>query len=366
MALIIKNSGKKKSDQRQIYTWAACILVSVFLISVAVPMMGGGKKRESKYKETFMDLAAMPFASDAAEAELLASAQYQDIAKADLINTLFSKKDKEARQAEDGALGVPPPPDEEYKEAEIQKQVVSRAQNRASKYTSRASAKPVAPTVAGSLRGGSGVSGGGGASSRTTGTIWSSTEKISPKNPQAAGQLKAGLIDDLKKGGRGGGFMNAYEKSAEAAKNKDNESAANTAASAFQDGQGGKGDLDSELEKAAKELGGDSVDPEKLKGAASNINESDKLDDALKDGKDRGDQQLKDACEGSIFSGGFKLNCLLSALGEAAVKGAADAITGGMKNMWTRGDGSAFSKDIKACKKDNKTWSITSGKFSCS
>ncbi|MDR1123253.1 MAG: hypothetical protein LBL61_01290, partial [Elusimicrobiota bacterium] len=120
MSLIIKNvSANKWKEKKQLYTWVACVFVVLLMLSIAVPMLSGGKKENgSKYRDSYYDLANMPFSSDAAADALMASARYDDIGKSDLINALFSKEDKEERQAEDEELGTPPPPDEDYKQAE--------------------------------------------------------------------------------------------------------------------------------------------------------------------------------------------------------------------------------------------------------
>ncbi|MDR1684074.1 MAG: hypothetical protein LBR90_01245 [Elusimicrobiota bacterium] len=291
MALIVKSSKSAANASKQAYTWGACILVAVLLITTAIPMLAGGKKNNrDKYRETFYDLAAMPFDSDAGEAQLLASAQYQDIAKTDLINTLFSKKDKEERQAQDAELGPMAPPDEEYKAVADEKaRAAAAARQRAAlsaRPAGRAAAPAARPTTPGNLRSGSTISGGGGTS--LSGSIWRGDDKPNPK--AGSGQVSAAQIAArLKDGGRATGFADAYAQTMAAGRAKDLEGAAGGAVDAFQGGKDGKeaAPLETALKGDALALGEEGLGEEGVAGlddlskAADSL--ADKADDKVND-----------------------------------------------------------------------------------
>ncbi|MBR1979811.1 hypothetical protein [Candidatus Proelusimicrobium excrementi] len=124
MSIIIRNAkdGKRGDGKTQAYTWAACIMVLVFAVSIAAAVKGSGNKNSSQeaYRKQAFDLGNMPFSDDSAEAYLLASNKYNDIAKNSLINGLFSKEQKEERQESDALNGVPAAPDKEYKAAQAE------------------------------------------------------------------------------------------------------------------------------------------------------------------------------------------------------------------------------------------------------
>jgi hypothetical protein len=299
-------SAKNAQDKqkKQAYTWAACILVAVFLISIAIPFMaGGGKKQSGQYSEKYYDLARdMPFYGDAAEAALLTSAKYQDIAKADLINTLFSKESKEARQAEDAEEGTPAAPDDEYKEFQDQQEKSVQRQAAAERRVAGARARnSAAPrTSQNSLKAGNSVSGGaqgGGVSS----TIWRGDDKKTGGpyyGSGSAGANKAGLQAALGRG-RATGFSNAYEQSKAAANAKDIESAASGASKAFDDGKSSDNlGLDGEMEKELDGLGDIGIKDDQLTPNA--LNDLDKKLDDKKGEKDKDNE--KDQCKSMLSS----------------------------------------------------------------
>ncbi len=303
MSLIIKSGENKKQTNKQAYTWAACILVSVFLVSIAVPLMGTKKEQSGQdYKERAYDLAQLPFSNDEATDALLFSDKYQDIGKKDLIGTLFSKEDKEKRQQEDKVSGVPAAPDAEYKEAEIQKENIARRRAAVEERRAAASA-PNVPTSTGSLRAGGMVSGGGG-SSGVSANIWRSDDKDRESGSAARGGSgfdgnKAQLLASIKSG-RGTGFVDATLQSGAAAKNKNAEGAAAGAINAFQKGAGDKkAEAETDLEKKAEGL---AIDPaaleEKLAG-----NTIPALEDSVKDKLEQKKNELdKGGCPNGIAS----------------------------------------------------------------
>lgn len=341
MSLIIKSGENKKQTNKQAYTWAACILVSVFLVSIAVPLMGTKKEQSGQdYKERAYDLAQLPFSNDEATDALLFSDKYQDIGKKDLIGTLFSKEDKEKRQQEDKVSGVPAAPDAEYKEAEIQKENIARRRAAVEERRAAASA-PNVPTSTGSLRAGGMVSGGGG-SSGVSANIWRSDDKDRESGSAARGGSgfdgnKAQLLASIKSG-RGTGFVDATMQSGAAAKNKNAEGAAAGAINAFQKGAGDKkAEAETDLEKKAEGL---AIDPaaldDKLKGNTLNAGLDDKIEDKLKEKKEQKD---KEQCKMMFES----WDCALSMIGEKVL----DMVTGAGKD--------ALSSNWKNDKSDSKS-----------
>ncbi len=305
MSLIIKTGENKKQTNKQAYTWAACIMVSVFLVSIAVPFLGAKKDKTGQdYKERAYDLAQLPFSNDEAADALLFSDKYQDIGKKDLIGTLFSKEDKVKRQEEDKVSGVPAAPDEEYKEAEIQKENIAKRRAAAEQRRAAASA-PNVPTSTGSLRSGGMVSGGGG-SSGVSANIWRSDDK--EMNSGGSSRGGSGSLDGNKaqllasiKSGRGTGFVDATLQSGAAAKNKNAEGAAAGAINAFQKGaEEKKAEINTDLEKKAADL---AIDPEalneKLAGNTLNTALDDKVETKLKEKKE---EQDKGGCANGIAS----------------------------------------------------------------
>ena len=314
MAIIMKDKKEtKKAEMRQVYTWAACGFVAIFLISIAIPIIASksGDNNRKSYNEKYSDLAAMPFSSDAAANALLASAQYQDIGKRDLLNTLFSRKDKEERQAEDAELGAPPPPDEEYQEAAAQQERAAASASYAQAYVERrasSSGGTVSPTSVEKMGSGgsSGKTSGTGTSGMTT-NVWRGDDSARGKGGGAGGAGGAGgygkdnkdaLLANVK-GGRQLGFYDAYAQSGSAAKNKDLEKAAQGAASAFQGGKGGKNDGDSKNEKDAMGLGEEAVGDAENDLRPGNMPGLGDLDKKLDDKKKENDKNRDPCAPGS-------------------------------------------------------------------
>ncbi len=319
MAVVLKskNGGMKKSP---LSAWLGYGAVAVFgLAIISTAFMGGGKApdpMDSAYSYSdFKDLADMPFSNEEAEAQLLSSVRYGDIAKNDLINALFSEEDKAERQAEDAKNGVPEPPDEEYAEAAKAKENVEKAKARYRRSRQAAQTAIAQRTSKGSLSSSSGVSVSGGGSGVSS-TIWRADDKnnkssgaSSSANSRGGGSLSNQLAQELKKGGRGGGFMAAYEKSRAAANAQDLEAAHALAADAFQNA----GDLDDSLKGDLEEMAAGldlnkaigAVDKEK--GTANTLDE--KLSEA-KDEADNKDKKKDHKCDGSMKNGKFDGGCM--------------------------------------------------------
>ncbi len=329
MSIIIKMQNKPKGNpQKKAYTYIACVMVFMLLISVVVPLMSGGgkaKKSNTDYKQKAYDLARLPFDEEADEQEVLGKEEYKDIAEGDrLINGIYTEKEKEQRQETDKLEGIPMPPDADYKEAAAVKAVQKqREERRAEPSSGRAGA-----TSKGSLRAGNTVTGGatGGGSAYT----WRKDDR-NPSGSRTGGsgasasQIKQDMIEKLK-GGRTTGFFDAVTKSSKGANAQDSESAASGSIDAFQKG-GGVDDpskLNTDLEKDA--TAGLSLNQEELdKMRATNDDLDKKLDDALQK-----DKQNKDynPCPTIIKSS----KCFWNFVAQAAV------------NVITKELGSAVSK----------------------
>lgn len=323
MAVVLKsnNGGGKKSP---VSAWLGYGAVAVFgLAVVATAFMGGGKTpdpMDSAYSYSdFKDLADMPFSNEEAEAELLSSVRYGDIAKNDLINALFSEEDKEARKADDALNGVPEPPDAEYAEAAKAKAKVRTAKEKY--YRSRAAAKAaVAQRTSKNALSSSGGVKVGSASSGVSSTIWRADDKKNGKTSSAAAasssSLNAQLAKDVKNINNRGGFMAAYEKSRAAANANNLEDAHALAADAFQNAGDLEGDLNGDLEKAAEGLDLNKMmgelDKDKLARAASNLDDG--LDKAKNDA-DNKDKNKKDyKCDGASMNGKIDAGCMMNEL----------------------------------------------------
>ena len=317
MAVVLKskNGGVKKSP---VSAWLGYGAVAVFgLAIISTAFMGGGKApdpMDSAYSYSdFKDLADMPFSNEEAEAQLLSSVRYGDIAKNDLINALFSEESKAERQAEDALNGVPEPPDEEYAEAAKEKEKIrsakelyrrsrEAAKNAVAQRTSKGSLS--SSSVARATGGGSGVSA----------TLWRADDKNNQSsgaasvNGRGGGSLSNQLAQELKKSGRGGGFMSAYDKSRAAANVQDLEAAHALAADAFQNSGDLEGDLKGDLEDMAAELDLNkaigAIDKEK--GVANT------LDDKLSKAKDKADKKTNREykCDGSMLNGKINAGCI--------------------------------------------------------
>lgn len=256
MSIIIKD-GKfnAKRDKNQIYTWAACVMVLIFAVSIAAAVKGNSSDTPSEqaYRRQAFDLGEMPFDNDSAEAYLLASNKYNDIARNDLIEGLFSKEDKAARQADDALNGVPAAPDDEYKAAQEEKAAKRIRENLAnSKKASSRGKSPRPATVKGSLSGGSmaSVSGGGG---RSVASV-SYGESSAVNKGVASAQNQEALLKQIKNG-KALGFNHAVLSTARAANASDLEAASAGAVDAFQKGAQHESDdfLNGEMEKDSSE-----------------------------------------------------------------------------------------------------------------
>lgn len=131
----------QKMDRKQAYTWGAVAVVSlVALISIA--SVGGPEAEDFNNFETRgYDLANMPFSTDEAEQYLLAS-KYPDLNDKGHAG-LYSKSEKEARQAEDAA---------QAEQAKLDASVSSTAsQYRPGRYGGGSGGGAASPTQVGSL-----------------------------------------------------------------------------------------------------------------------------------------------------------------------------------------------------------------------
>ena len=309
-SIIMRNGGKRKNKNTQIYTWGACILVVVFLLSLTVAVKGNKHKDNSQeaYRKQAFDLGKMPFSDDEAEKYLLASARYEDIAKNDLINGLFSPKQRQKRQLADITDGIPAAPDAEYKAA---KEEMAVRKSQAKKKNTRVnSPAPVVRTNKGQLSSGSGTGFSGGGSRGASG----STGYYNDNRPQGSknAQQQAALLAQVK-GGRDIGFQQAAQLSAAAANAKNMDAAAAGAADAFQGGakKESKEFLEGENEKNAAAL---EVDEEDLKSKlekAGNNEELDKLDTKLNDKKKEKDKESTKTCAEDPFA---NAGCVVSKL----------------------------------------------------
>lgn len=328
MSIIIRNAkgGKRGDGKTQAYTWAACIMVLVFAVSIAAAVKGSGNKNSSQeaYRKQAFDLGNMPFSDDSAEAYLLASNKYNDIAKNSLINGLFSKEQKESRQESDALNGVPTAPDKEYKAAK-EEQAAKRA--RSSRPAKRA-VKNQAPTrPSGSLSSGSmATTSGGGGGSR--GTVWGSDNKGAAKGGGSKMQSNQAALINQVKNGKGMGFQHAAMASAAAANAKDMESAAANAVDAFQKGatEAGKEFLESDLEKSSDALNVDEADLRDKLERAGNSDELAGLDNKLNDAKKDADDKAEKTCAEDPFA---NAGCVMGQVLDL-VKTVGGAILGGI------------------------------------
>ena len=145
-----------KMDRKQAYTWGAVAVVALVALITLGSVVGGSSDEDFAAFETRgYDLANMPFSSDEAEQYLLAS-KYPDMQNTN-ASGLYSKAEKEARQAEDA----------EEAAAQLDTSVTSEASEYVpGRYYGGGSSGSVTPTQVGtlnsaSLKGasGSGVSG---------------------------------------------------------------------------------------------------------------------------------------------------------------------------------------------------------------
>lgn len=361
MAVVLKskNGGMKKSP---VSAWLGYGAVAVFgLAIISTAFMGGGNApdpMDSAYSYSdFKDLADMPFSNEEAEAQLLSSVRYSDIAKNDLINALFTEEDKAERQAEDAANGVPEPPDEEYAEAAKAKENVKSAKERYQRSKQAARNAVAQRTSKGSLNASSGVRATGG-SSGVSATIWRADDKNNKSsgssanvNSRGGGTLSNQLAQELKKGGRGGGFMSAYEKSRAAANAQDLEAAHALAADAFQNSGDLEGDLKGDLEDMAAELDLDkalgAIDKEK--GTTNTLDE--KLSEA-KDNAEKNNKKRDYKCDGAMRNGKIDGGCMANEFMNALMDIGKQALT----SLLNRGKGELTPEE--AANKNSKIEAI--------
>lgn len=324
MPVIIQgNNGKNQKSPMS--SWIGYGAVAVFGIAIVASALLGGPKPadpldpEYRYND-YKDLADMPFSDEEAEAELLSSVSYRDIAKNDLISALFSEDEKEARQAEDAANGAPPPPDEDYAQAAKEKAKVKQAKEKYRRSRTNAINARKERTSKGQMSSQSGIKVGSGAGGGVSHSVWRSDDKQYNTSSSAGGKgssLSGQLVQNIKDGsGRGGGFMQAYNKSKEAANTDDLEAAHRLAADAFQNAGDLEGDLKGELEKNAEGLDINKMmgelDKDKEARAANTLDEA--LDKAKKD-NDKKDKNKKDMkCDGLMMNGSFDMACTAGTL----------------------------------------------------
>ena len=323
MPVIIQgNNGKNQKSPMS--SWIGYGAVAVFGRAVVASALLGGPKPadpldpEYRYND-YKDLADMPFSDEEAEAELLSSVSYRDIAKNDLISALFSEDEKEARQAEDAANGAPPPPDEDYAQAAKEKAKVKQAKEKYRRSRTNAINARKERTSKGQMSSQSGIKVGSGAGGGVSHSVWRSDDKQYDTSSSAGGKgssLSGQLVQNIKDGsGRGGGFMQAYNKSKEAANTDDLEAAHRLAADAFQNAGDLEGDLKGELEKNAEGLDINKMmgelDKDKEARAANTLDEA--LDKAKKD-KDKKDNKKDFKCDGLMMNGSFDMACTAGTL----------------------------------------------------
>ena len=323
MPVIIQgNNGRNQKSPMS--SWIGYGAVAVFGIAVVASALLGGPKPadpldpEYRYND-YKDLADMPFSDEEAEAELLSSVSYRDIAKNDLISALFSEDEKEARQAEDAANGAPPPPDEDYAQAAKEKAKVKQAKEKYRRSRTNAINARKERTSKGQMSSQSGIKVGSGAGGGVSHSVWRSDDKQYDTSSSAGGKgssLSGQLVQNIKDGsGRGGGFMQAYNKSKEAANTDDLEAAHRLAADAFQNAGDLEGDLKGELEKNAEGLDINKMmgelDKDKEARAANTLDEA--LDKAKKD-KDKKDNKKDFKCDGLMMNGSFDMACTAGTL----------------------------------------------------
>lgn len=281
MAIIMRSSGQKRDQgdkRKQLYTWVGCGLVGVLTLIGVLPNAGREPQAPdySKFSSSRMqDLAALPFGSDAEAGSFLReNPEYSEVSNADLLGSLFSSEDRQERQAQDKAEGVPPPPDPEYKDIAMQKakaeenELIKEARKQrevrekdrynkekenlkkkekervANKTTQKKNTKKTQQqqvrnqntrTTPGTL-GSSGSRGGGGsAGTGVTGSIWRNENKdVKPGNSPANHAVTAQDIAFAKDKGRNVGLDVAALESMKGANAGSAEGAATGAIDAFQ------------------------------------------------------------------------------------------------------------------------------------
>lgn len=133
MTIIMRKSGQKRDGgdgRKALYTWSGCGLVIILTLVTVLPNIGAEPQPDySNFSSSRMqDLAALPFGTDAEEADFLRdNPEYKQLSNMDLLGSLFSSEDRKERQIKDQEEGTPPPPDPEYKEIFNQKYKIEKA-----------------------------------------------------------------------------------------------------------------------------------------------------------------------------------------------------------------------------------------------
>lgn len=312
--IIRTKDSKKKNSKTQAYTWASCIVVLVFLVtlfSTVTSMKNSKKFSDEGYKQKVFDLDRMPFSDDAAERMLLASARYEDIAaRGEYLHTLFSESEKKARQRADIVQGITTEAAVTGKDTKKDKNKADTKNKNAKGKKKGNSAAEKANTAKGSLRtssspsysgGGSGAGGGrGGSSSISTGSYGA---KLNKEQAAMLASLQGEASQSL---GR------VASESFAAANSKDLERAAAGAVSAFEEGavKESRAFLEGDKEKTAAAMQIDESDLNDKLTAAADQPDMDKLDTKLKDKKKTADEQNKNkSCVEDPFA---NTGCIIS------------------------------------------------------
>lgn len=352
MPVVIKsNSGADKKSP--VGAWIGYGAVAVFAVAiVATSLLGGPKSADPldpqyKYND-YKDLADMPFSSDEAEAELLSSVSYKDIAKNDLISALFSEDEKEARQAQDAAHGAPPPPDEEYAQAAKEKAKVKHAKERYQKAKQNAIKARTEKTSRGQMSAQSGIKVGSGGGSGVSHSVWRSKDKMydteSSRGGRSSADLRNQITQNIKDGGRGGGFMQAYDKSKQAANTDDLEAAHRLAGDAFQNAGDLEGDISGELEETAEAIDLNSaigdLDKDKQERLANTLDKA--LDKAKEETEKKERKEMK--CDGAMLNGSIDTGCVMGMFLNKLIENGADALKNAFNGKGSKGE-SGLSTD---------------------
>ena len=133
-----------KMDRKQAYTWGAVVVVGlVALLTLGAAVGGGDGEDFSAFETRGYDLANMPFSTDEAEQYLLAS-KYPDMQNTQAAG-LYTKSEKEARQAEDAAAA------ETAEQPAAEDNTSSSSSYSPGRYYGGGSSAPVTPTKINSL-----------------------------------------------------------------------------------------------------------------------------------------------------------------------------------------------------------------------
>ncbi len=313
MSVIIKKfKNINNMDKKSAYTWGACIIVFFLVASTLLSLVSGGDDTKDNFnmlKAKGYDLAAMPFASDLAEQELL-NGPYSDIAANPVQSTLFSAAEKEERQEEDAAgLSDTEPPDEEYAQAETEKQFEEERRAAYSSGYERQRTEINAFSGGGSMaQGPSGFSGGTSAWSASGGNDGGGSRK----GGYSTG-ADARLAEKLRVGRAGSGLLNVAQATKDAKKGD-----LDTALSGFTGGDKKSADLSREKNDAAPPA----VEEPKM-GEPPSAKEADEAADKADENPDKKDPSCE--CSGRNSGKGM---CLVTGLIAPMAIGIAGAYMG--------------------------------------